>query len=74
MVEDDAHPFRPRHLSAAAWSVLCALRSAGHETYVCGGTVRDILLGQSFKDVDILTSAESAPGGFSSAVHVAFGM
>ena len=34
------------------------LRSQGHETYIVGGTVRDILLGCTAKDVDILTSAE----------------
>ncbi|PRW33128.1 CCA-adding enzyme-like [Chlorella sorokiniana] len=31
---------------------------AGHEVYVVGGTVRDLLLGGTPKDFDILTSAE----------------
>lgn len=32
--------------------------AAGHEVYVVGGTVRDLLLGGTPKDFDILTSAE----------------
>lgn len=31
---------------------------AGHEVYIVGGTVRDLLLGQVPKDFDVLTSAE----------------
>ena len=31
---------------------------AGHEVYVVGGTVRDLLLGGTPKDFDLLTSAE----------------
>eukprot|EP00887_Chlorella_sp_A99_P000557 scaffold17.g557.t1 len=58
LLEDDAHPIRGAHLSSAAWFVLARLRGAGHECYVVGGTVRDILLGGMPKDYDILTSAE----------------
>lgn len=58
LVEDDRHPIRDEHLSSAAWLVLSRLRGAGHEAYVVGGTVRDILLGGTPKDYDLLTSAE----------------
>ena len=34
------------------------LRSAGHEAYLVGGTVRDVLLGGTPKDYDILSSAD----------------
>lgn len=34
------------------------LPPAGHEAYVVGGTVRDLLLGGTPKDFDLLTSAE----------------
>jgi tRNA nucleotidyltransferase/poly(A) polymerase len=56
--EDDAHPIREHLISGAAWTVLLRLRSAGHETYIVGGTVRDMLLNNTPKDYDILTSAE----------------
>ena len=56
--QDDAHPIREHLISRAAWTVLLRLRSAGHEAYIVGGTVRDILLNQIPKDYDILTSAE----------------
>jgi len=38
--------------------VLLRLRTSGHEAFVVGGTVRDILLRRRPKDYDILTSAD----------------
>lgn len=38
-------------------AVLCRLRDAGHESYLVGGCVRDILRGHTPKDFDITTSA-----------------
>jgi tRNA nucleotidyltransferase/poly(A) polymerase len=37
--------------------VLARLRSAGHEAYIVGGTVRDILLRGTPRDYDVLTTA-----------------
>ena len=36
---------------------ILTLRAGGHEVYLVGGTVRDLLLGREPKDYDILTSA-----------------
>jgi poly(A) polymerase len=41
----------------AALSVLRRLRQAGHESYFCGGCVRDALLGREPGDWDITTAA-----------------
>lgn len=37
--------------------VLAALQAAGHEAYIVGGAVRDLLLGKEPKDYDVATSA-----------------
>ncbi|KAH7624985.1 hypothetical protein Ndes2526B_g00360 [Nannochloris sp. 'desiccata'] len=58
VLEDDAHPIREHLISGAAWTVLLRLRSSGHQAYIVGGTVRDMLLNKIPKDYDILTSAE----------------
>src|ERR1035437_5180970 len=41
----------------AALQVLESLRAAGHEAYLAGGCVRDLLLGREPKDYDVATSA-----------------
>ncbi len=41
----------------AARSILQTLLNAGHEAYFVGGYVRDCLLGEPVKDIDIATSA-----------------
>jgi poly(A) polymerase len=43
--------------SAAALHVLQTLRAAGHQAYLAGGCVRDLLLGREPKDYDVATSA-----------------
>lgn len=50
ILEDSHHPVRNEAISKAAWSVLLKLRASGHETYLVGGTVRDILLNRTPKD------------------------
>ena len=42
---------------AAARAVLRRLREEGHQAYLAGGCVRDLLLGRSPKDFDVATSA-----------------
>ncbi|MFZ4773410.1 MAG: CCA tRNA nucleotidyltransferase, partial [Chlamydiia bacterium] len=41
-----------------ALKILDRLRSAGGIAYICGGAVRDLLLGHSPNDIDIVTSLE----------------
>ena len=42
---------------AAAVNVLQKINKAGYKAYIVGGSVRDIVLGQKSKDVDIATNA-----------------
>lgn len=58
ILEDDAHPLRYGGVSRPCWAVLSRLRAAGHEAFLVGGTVRDILMGARPKDFDVLTSAD----------------
>lgn len=41
----------------AAINIIRVLRSAGHDAYLAGGCVRDLLLGREPKDYDVATSA-----------------
>jgi poly(A) polymerase len=41
----------------AALQIITALRGAGHEAYLAGGCVRDLLLGRAPHDYDVATSA-----------------
>src|SRR6185437_15017539 len=41
----------------AALGIVRTLRSAGHQAYLAGGCVRDLLLGVTPKDYDVATSA-----------------
>jgi putative nucleotidyltransferase with HDIG domain len=43
--------------SAAAIAILRKLRDQGHQAYLAGGCVRDLLLGRQPKDYDVATSA-----------------
>ncbi len=45
--------FLPREV----WELGRLLREKGHETFLCGGTVRDLLLGEPPTDFDLATSA-----------------
>ncbi len=47
----------PQRLDADAVRVLLRLRQHGHEAYLVGGCVRDLLIGHEPKDFDIATSA-----------------
>ena len=44
----------------AALAIVRTLRAAGHQAYLAGGCVRDLLLGRTPKDYDVATSAEPA--------------
>ncbi|MHB8420796.1 MAG: polynucleotide adenylyltransferase PcnB [Myxococcales bacterium] len=47
----------PERLDPEALKVLRHLRRSGHQAYLVGGCVRDLLLGRTPKDFDIATSA-----------------
>ena len=41
-----------------ALEIIRRLRNSGYESYIVGGAVRDVMLGRSPKDIDIVTSAK----------------
>ncbi|QDW65914.1 polynucleotide adenylyltransferase PcnB [Luteimonas granuli] len=53
----DQHSISRKDISANALRVLYRLREGGHEGYLVGGAVRDLLVGGSPKDFDVATSA-----------------
>ena len=53
----DEHIISRANISENALKVLYRLNQAGHEAYLVGGGVRDLLLGKVPKDFDVATSA-----------------
>jgi poly(A) polymerase len=53
----DLHPVSRSNISPGTLKVLYTLRDAGHEAYMVGGGVRDLLAGLRPKDFDVATSA-----------------
>jgi poly(A) polymerase len=53
----DQHPISRSNISQGTLKVLYTLKDAGHEAYMVGGGVRDLLAGIKPKDFDIATSA-----------------
>jgi len=51
------HGIDPSLVDGRALDVLHTLKRAGHEAYIVGGAVRDLLLGLRPKDFDVATSA-----------------
>ena len=51
------HPVSRKFISPNALRVLYRLREGGHEAYLVGGCLRDIVLGITPKDFDVATSA-----------------
>lgn len=45
-------------MNEAVQTILKKLHNSGHEAYIVGGCVRDMILGQTPHDIDITTSAE----------------
>lgn len=54
---ESAQPALPHPGYIAARNIAETLRSAGHQAYLAGGCVRDLLLGLDPKDYDVATSA-----------------
>jgi poly(A) polymerase len=51
------HGIDPQLLDDRAVKVVATLKEAGHEAYIVGGAVRDLLVGRRPKDFDVATSA-----------------
>jgi poly(A) polymerase len=51
------HPISRRHISPNALRVLYKLREGGHQAFLVGGCLRDLMLGVEPKDFDVATSA-----------------
>ncbi|WP_040567946.1 polynucleotide adenylyltransferase PcnB [Perlucidibaca piscinae] len=57
IIPRDRHPVSRKNISPAAVRTLYRLHDAGHQAFLIGGGVRDLLLGLDPKDFDIATSA-----------------
>ncbi len=57
ILRDGQHGLRRDMISWEALKVLTRLDEAGYKAYLCGGGVRDLLLGRQPKDFDIATDA-----------------
>ncbi|MCC2638377.1 MAG: tRNA nucleotidyltransferase/poly(A) polymerase [Moraxellaceae bacterium] len=57
VVPRDQHPVSRKDISSAALKTLYRLRESGHDAFLVGGCVRDLLLGMHPKDFDVSTSA-----------------
>ena len=51
------HPISRANISPYALKVLYRLKDAGHQGFLVGGAVRDLLLGLTPKDFDVATDA-----------------
>jgi poly(A) polymerase len=54
----EQHGISPSKVSSHALKVVSGLQKAGHEAYLVGGCVRDLILGYEPKDFDVATNAE----------------
>jgi poly(A) polymerase len=52
------HPVRPAQIDPVILGIVNRLRGAGYLALVVGGAVRDLLLGRTPKDFDVVTSAQ----------------
>ncbi|WP_313314149.1 polynucleotide adenylyltransferase PcnB [Pulveribacter sp.] len=56
-VPASVHGIDPQLVDRRAYDVVRTLQEAGHEAYIVGGAVRDLLLGLKPKDFDVATDA-----------------
>ncbi len=56
-IEAGRHGIRPEQVSPGARRTCAALQEAGHQAYVVGGAVRDLIAGIAPKDYDVATDA-----------------
>ena len=57
ILNESQHGLRREQIAWEALRVLTRLDEAGYQAYLCGGGVRDLLLGRTPKDFDIATDA-----------------
>jgi poly(A) polymerase len=57
IIERENHGISRRDISSGALKILYQLGDAGHQAFLVGGSVRDLLLGNRPKDFDIATDA-----------------
>ncbi|MDF2446420.1 MAG: pcnB [Moraxellaceae bacterium] len=57
VIPRDQHPISRKDISSAALKTLYRLRERGHDAFLVGGCVRDLLLDMHPKDFDVATSA-----------------
>jgi poly(A) polymerase len=57
VIPRDQHTISRRHISDNALKVMSRLRNGGHQGFLVGGAVRDLLLGKHPKDFDVATDA-----------------
>ena len=54
------HPISRRSIPENVLKVLYRLHRSGYRAYLCGGSVRDLLMGRTPKDFDVVTDAHPA--------------
>ena len=57
ILKEGEHGLKRERIAWEALRVLTRLDEAGYKAYLCGGGVRDLLLGRTPKDFDIATDA-----------------
>src|ERR1700682_422116 len=60
VVDRSDHPISRRQIPENVLKVLYRLHRSGYRAYLCGGSVRDLLMGREPKDFDIATDAHPA--------------
>jgi poly(A) polymerase len=60
VVDRSDHPISRRQIPENVLKVLYRLHRSGYRAYLCGGSVRDLLMGRTPKDFDIATDAHPA--------------
>jgi poly(A) polymerase len=60
VIDRGAHPISRRSIPENVLKVLYRLHRSGYRAYLCGGSVRDLLMGRTPKDFDVVTDAHPA--------------
>jgi poly(A) polymerase len=60
VIDRGSHPISRRSIPENVLKVLYRLHRSGYRAYLCGGSVRDLLMGRTPKDFDVATDAHPA--------------